>query len=101
MQTIVLLVLLTILVLVVLTYFKQRCIMATVEEILASVSELTSTIQELDVKLDEVRSFIETLVSAANGATAEQLATILAGVDAAKASAATVLKEADALDLPA
>lgn len=73
--------------------------MATLEEVRAEVTELTTTVEAIDAKLDEVKTFIEGIK--AGVVTQEQLDSLAALVGAAKAKAAAVLVETDALDAPA
>ncbi len=71
--------------------------MATITDIQDSVGQLTATLTSIDVKLDEVKAFIETL-KAGVPVTQEQIDALAAAVQGAKDSAASILTEADALD---
>ena len=79
---------------------KDTNLMATVEEVMADVTELTSTLSAVDLKLDEIAVFIANLQSG-SVVTQEQLNALAALTSAAKASAAAVLTETDNLDNPA
>jgi hypothetical protein len=74
--------------------------MTILEETQAGMTELATIVADIDVKLDEVRTFISTLI-AGQGATPEQLQQLLDTVNTVKTHATGVLAEADALDEPA
>lgn len=71
--------------------------MATIEEVTQQVADLTATVTAVDLKLDEIRTFIQGL-QAGVPVTQEQLDQLHTALDAVKTSAQAVLTEADALD---
>jgi hypothetical protein len=78
--------------------FEGSKLMATVEEVVAGITEVSTVLTNVDNKLDEIRVFIEGLQTGGSGATPEQLTEILNLVNSAKAQADAVLTETDALD---
>ena len=71
--------------------------MTTIDEINAKVLELNTVVAAIDSKLDEVRAFVATL-QGGSVVTQEQLDQLAAALDGVKASAESVLAEADSTD---
>lgn len=74
---------------------KGSNLMASIDEVIASVSELNGTLQSIDAKLDEVRTLIAALKE--GSVTQEQLDQLSSLVESAKSEASQVFSESDEL----
>lgn len=71
--------------------------MSTIEEIQTVAKDVVSALNSVNLKLDEIKAFIEGL-QGNPAVTQEQLDAVMATLTSAKEEATSVLAEADALD---
>lgn len=78
-------------------FLERTKLMATFDEVVASVVELRDAVAVIDGKLDEARALIESLKAASGPVSQEQLDSLAALLADLKVSAAAVVQEADDL----